>query len=272
VVSIQFAGFAQVVESAKTFLKMTNDNDPVLKPSELLAYRRANGQLTDLTAPRAVIFAPQKSLADYVLKQHRTKKIKGFLGEFYILHQTNEQLALSTNFGIGAPVIAGLTDEFAALGVQQFVLIGMAGGLQPEFGTGSLVISTSSIRGEGVSRHYLPPGTTVESSPEMVHGISELLNMQNHHHTLGTTWTTDAPFRELRKDVLKHQKDGVLAVDMEAAGMLSVARSMRLSAIAMFSIADKLSDGHWRMADDLKPAQNGLSVLFDAAVKYLKSH
>jgi purine-nucleoside phosphorylase len=106
----------------------------------------------------------------------------------------------------------------------------------------------------------------------MVHGISELLNMQNHHHTLGTTWTTDAPFRELRKDVLKHQKDGVLAVDMEAAGMLSVARSMELPAVAMFSIADQLSDGHWRMADDLNPAQNGLSVLFDAAVKYLMSH
>src|SRR5215813_881690 len=105
-----------------------DDNDPVLKPSELLAYRRANGQLLDFPAPQAVIFAPQKSLADYIFRRHSTKRIKGFLGEFHLLKRTNGQIALSTGFGIGAPVIAGLADEFAALGVQQLILIGMAGG------------------------------------------------------------------------------------------------------------------------------------------------
>lgn len=250
---------------------MTDDNEPVLKPSQLLAYRRANGQLPDFPIPRAVIFAPQKSLANYVLKHHVTKQIKGFLGEFYLLKRSNGQIALSTNFGIGAPVIAGLADEFAALGIRQFILIGMAGGLQPELTTGSLVISTSAIRGEGLSRHYLPQHPTVESSSAMVRGISELLNKQNYHHTLGITWTTDAPFRELRRDVIEHQKSGVLAVDMEAAALLSVARSMQLSAIAMFAMADQLSGGQWRMAKDLKPAQQGLSILFDAALTYLTS-
>ena len=244
-------------------------NDPVLKPSELLAYRRANGQLPDFPAPRAVIFAPQKSLVDYVLRRHSAKRIKGFLGEFYLFKRTNGQIALSTGFGIGAPVIAGLTDEFAALGVQQFVLIGMAGGLQPDLKTGSLVISTNAIRGEGVSQHYLPPHPTVAASAELVRGVSQALAKHKHSHTSGVTWTTDAPFREIRKDVLEHQSHGVLAVDMEAAALLSVARSMDLSAVAAFSIADQLSDGHWRMAKDLRPAQTGLAVLFDAILLYL---
>jgi uridine phosphorylase len=248
---------------------MPSDSDPILTPSALIAYRRANGQLPDFPAPHTVIFAPQKSLADYVLRRHSTKRIKGFLGEFHLLKRTNGQIALSTGFGIGAPVIAGLTDEFTALGVEQFVLIGMAGGLQPELTTGSLVISTGAIRGEGVSRHYLPPGSIVDSSPEHVRGMSEILTKQNHPHQLGTTWTTDAPFRELRKDVLDHQRQGVLAVDMEAAAMLSVAKSMNLPAMAVFSIADQLSSGDWRMANDLRPAQKGLSILFDAAFKFL---
>lgn len=248
---------------------MPSDSDPILTPSALLAYRRANGQLPDFPAPHAVIFAPQKSLAEYVLRRHSTKRIKGFLGEFHLLKHTAGQIALSTGFGIGAPVIAGLTDEFAALGVRQFVLIGMAGGLQPEMQTGSLVISTHAIRGEGVSRHYLPPHETVEPSPGMLQGFRQILKRQNHPPSLGTTWTTDAPFRELRKDVLEHQKQGVLAVDMEAAAMLSVARSMELSAAVLFSIADQLSGGEWRMAGDLRPAQKGLSVLFDAAFEML---
>ena len=142
------------------------DDEPVLKPSDLLAYRRANGQLSDFPAPRAVIFAPQKSLADYILRRHSTRRIRGFLGEFYLLKRTNGRIALSTGFGIGAPAIAALADEFAALGVKQFALIGMAGGLQPELKTGSLVISTTAIRGEGVSQHYLPAHATVDSSED----------------------------------------------------------------------------------------------------------
>lgn len=246
-------------------------DEPVLKPAELLAYRRANGQLPDFPAPRAVIFLPQKSLAEYVLRRHSTKQVKGFLGEFHLLKRTNGQIAVSTNFGIGAPVIAGLTDEFAALGVKQFALVGVAGGLQADLETGSLVISTGAIRGEGVSRHYLPTNPTVDSSEELVRGISELLTQQKHAYRLGTTWTTDAPFRELRKDVIEHQQHGVLAVDMEAAAMLAVAASLNLPAIATFAIADQLSDGQWRMSSDLRPAQKGLVILFDALYEYLTS-
>lgn len=179
-----------------------NENEPVLTANELLAYRRATGTLPEFPPPRAVIFAPQKSLASHVLRKHSTKQIKGFLGEFYLLKRTNGEIALSTGFGIGAPAIAGLADEFVSLGVKQFALIGMAGGLQPNLQTGSLVISTGAIRGEGVSRHYLPPAKTVESSVEMTQGISAILTKQNHSHSSGLTWTTDAPFRELRKDVL----------------------------------------------------------------------
>lgn len=243
-------------------------DEPVLQPSELLNYRRANGQLSDFPVPQAVIFLPQKSLADHVLRRHSTRRIKGFLGEFYLLKRPSGRIAISTNFGIGAPVIAGLTDEFAALGVKQFALIGMAGGLQPTMHTGSLVISASAIRGEGVSRHYLAASPTVDSSAELVGGVSETLSRQNHPHIRGVTWTTDAPFRELRRDVLEHQRQGILAVDMEAAAMLSVASSLNLSAVALFSIADQLSDGRWRMASDLRPAQQGLAILFDAIYEY----
>lgn len=246
-----------------------DENEPVLKPSDFLAYRRAHGKLPDFPAPRTVIFCPQTSLANYVLRRHSTRQIKGFLGDFYLLKRTGGQIAISTNFGIGAPAVAGLTDEFAALGVRQFALIGLAGGLQPDLNAGSLVISTNAIRGEGVSRHYLPVQPTVNSSEDFVRGLSEILTKQHQPHTRGTTWTTDAPFRELRRDVLEYQQQGILAVDMEAAALLAVASSLNLPAVAAFSVADLLSDGHWRMAGELKPAQKGLTVLFDAFCDYV---
>jgi uridine phosphorylase len=246
-----------------------DDNEPVLTPAELLAWRRAHGRLPEFPVPNTVILAPQKSLADHVLRKHATRKVGGFLGEFYLLKHANGQIALSTGFGIGAPVVAGLADEFVALGVRQFVLIGFAGGIQTQLATGSLVLSSGVIRGEGVSGHYLPPSSLVESSPLITGGIGEVLSKRNFTYSVGTTWTTDAPFRERRKDVLEYQRQEVLAVDMEAAALLAVARSMRLPAAAAFSIADILSNGHWRMASDLRPAQRGLAILFDAVYEYL---
>lgn len=99
--------------------------------------------------------------------------------------------------------------------------------------------------------------------------MSQILAKQNQAHQLGVTWTTDAPFRELRQDVLELQQQGILAVDMEAAAMLAVARANERAGLAMFAIADQLYGGEWRMASDLRPAQTGLSILFDAAVDML---
>lgn len=247
-----------------------SNNDPILTPKELLEYRRATGSLQEFPPPETVIFAPQKSLSNYVLRKYSAKQIKGFLGEFYLLKKFNGKVALSTGFGIGAPVIAGLTDEFIALGAKQFVLIGMAGGLQENLSAGSMVLSTGAIRGEGVTRHYLPPAEIVESSIQMVDRAGDALSKNDIEFSKGITWTTDAPFRELRKDVLEFQRRGILAVDMEAAGMLGVAKSYQLSAFAAFSIADMLSGGVWRMSTDLRRSQAGLCALFDALCESLK--
>jgi uridine phosphorylase len=246
-----------------------NIDEPILMPQELLAYRRSTGALKEFPPPETVIFIPQRSLAKYILRRHFVQKIKGFLGEFYLLRKYKKRIAISTGFGIGAPVVAGLADEFAALGVKQLGLIGMAGGLQENLSTGSIVLSTGAIRGEGVTRHYLPPGEIVDSAAVFNDRMGSILARKKVAHSKGITWTTDAPFRELRRDVITYQDRGALAVDMEAAGLLGVAKSAGLPAFVFFSIADQLSGGGWRMSQDLRPTQANLAVLFDAACEML---
>ena len=245
------------------------DEEPVLKPSDLLAYKRASGQLPQFPAPHAVIFMPQKSIAEHILRRHPSRQIRGFLGNFHLLKRTGGRVALSTGFGVGAPAIGSLTDEFAALGVREFVLVGLAGGLQPELSAGSLVLATHALRGEGVSRHYLPPHPKVQASEKLAEGLSRILERHNLPHATGAVWTTDAPFRELRREVLAHQEQGVLAVEMEAAAMLSVAQANGCSAAAAFTIADSLSTGRWRMEGDSHLTQERLAALFEAALEIL---
>ena len=247
----------------------TGDNDPLMTPRELLEIRRRAGALDDFPAPQAVIFAPQKSLATYAVRRHPSRRVRGFLGEFHLFKQTRGRVALSTGFGIGAPVVAGLADEFCALGVRTLVIVGMAGGIQQNLSAGSLVLATSALRGEGVSGHYLPAAPSVDASPELVDALRRRLVTIQQSHTPGPVWTTDAPFRELRQVVLEHQRRGILAVEMEAAGLLAVAEANKVAAAAVFSIADWLDQGKWRMDPDLRAAQAGLERAFDAVFDVL---
>lgn len=247
-----------------------NLDEPILTPKELLAYRRSIGVLKDFPPPETVIFVPQKSLARYILHRSFVRRIRGFLGDFFLLRKYDGRIAVSTDFGIGAPVVAGLADEFAALGVKRLGIIGLAGGLQDSLTAGDIILSTGTIRGEGVTRHYLPQAEIVEPSPEMISRIESVLMQKGTAFSKGLTWTTDAPFRELRKDVLAYQARGVLAVDMEAAGLLGVATSTGVSAFAAFCIADQLSGGNWRMSADLRRAQSNLGLLFDLVCEALK--
>ncbi len=246
-----------------------DDDTPVLTPKVLLAYRRASGGLRDFPVPQAVIFAPQKSLAKRALRTFFDRRVRGFLGEFYLLNSTRGRIGLSTGFGIGAPGIAGLTDEFCALGVERFLILGMAGGLQADLSSGDLILCAEAIRGDGTSPHYLPEADSVSSSESLLTNLSAALSARNHAHRIGTTWTTDAPFRELRGEVLAHQRRGVLAVDMEAAAMLAVAQANGRSALAAFAIVDSLADGTWKMPQNLNPARAGLEALFESALEVL---
>ncbi len=246
-------------------------NEPIFSAADLLAYKRERGLLPNISPPQSAILAFQKSLIDYVTRRHPTKKVGGFYGELFLLKRTGGQVGVMGNFGIGAPVTAALADELAAFGVRQFASIGLAGGLGQNLKPGDLVIGERALRGEGTSAHYLPLGQWAEADAEMAQGWSRALTRRGQTHTLGATWTTDAPFRESRRAVLEHQRNGVHAVEMEAAALLAVANSYNLPAAAAFSIADTLMDGRWRLSRDPRPAQKGLEILFESLLDYLTS-
>lgn len=238
---------------------------PVFTAADLVAYQRARGLLPVIQPPHSVLLAFQPALIDDAIRRHPYKHVKIFNTDLYLFKSAGNKVGLVGGFGSGSSATAAVVDQFIALGVQRFISIGLAGGLQENLSAGSIILATGAIRGEGVSRHYLPPAEVVESSAEILDKVSGILLRRNLLYSKGLAWTTDAPFRELRGDVLEYQRRGVLAVDMEAAGVLAVAKSYGLSAIAAFSIADMLADGLWSMPADLRLAQSNLGLLFDAA-------
>ncbi|MEA2555152.1 MAG: uridine phosphorylase [Actinomycetota bacterium] len=147
--------------------------------------------------------------------------------------------------GVGAPLAVAFAEELIARGVRAFVACGGAGVLVPDVTLGHVVVPTAAIRDEGTSYHYLPASRTVEPTPDALAAILETLTTGNIAHVTGTTWTTDAIYRETREKMARRVAEGCLTVEMEAAAFFAVARFRGVSFGQVLYAGDDLSGDAW---------------------------
>ena len=124
--------------------------------------------------------------------------------------------------GVGAPLAASLFEDAIAHGCSSFVACGGAGALVPGLALGHVVVPDAAVRDEGTSSHYLPPAREVAADPEAV--AVAVLERNGVPHTVGKTWSTDAPYRETVGRIARRRAEGCITVEMEAAAFMAVAR------------------------------------------------
>jgi uridine phosphorylase len=87
--------------------------------------------------------------------------------------------------------------------------------------------------------------------------------------TVGTTWTTDAPYRETREEVLQYQAEGVKTVEMESAGLFTVGQVRGIQTASVVVGMDSLATLQWRTPERLDTIARSLEVVYAAAVEVL---
>jgi uridine phosphorylase len=110
---------------------------------------------------------------------------------------------------------------------------------------GDLIVVSGAIRDEGVSYHYLPPGREIIANEEAINALVQTLGRQAIPYRLGTTWTTDAPYRETANKISRRKDDGCLCVEMEAAGLMAVAQFRGVIYGQVLYGGDDLSGQEW---------------------------
>lgn len=146
---------------------------------------------------------------------------------------------------IGAPQAVLVLERLIVLGVTDILAIGWCGSLQPDVHIGDVVLPVSAESQEGTSGHYPLDIPQPGPSFDLLNPFEKALESRGLRVHKGSVWSTDAPFREMKSQVLKYQAEGVLAVDMETSALFTVAhfRSVRL-AVAMV-VSDELSTLKW---------------------------
>lgn len=128
---------------------------------------------------------------------------------------------------IGGPYAVLVAEQMRASGARIVFGLTSAGRVSPKMPIPGLVVATGAVRDEGTSYHYVPPSEMINAPSEVVKLLDSELRTQTLPCLTGTVWTTDAPYRETKEQLLTYAKAGVLAVEMQAASLFAFAKAQQ---------------------------------------------
>lgn len=171
---------------------------------------------------------------------------------------------------MGGAVSAAMLEEVIARGGRRFILFGSCGSLSRDLPEGRLIVPTAACRDEGVSYHYLPAEGDYIHIPTADKTASLLAELKLPYVT-GPTWTTDALYRETKRNLARRKAEGCIAVDMECASLAAVCRFRGVEFYQFLYTEDNLDGEQWdpglmgRLPQDAKEAY--LKIALELALR-----
>ncbi len=243
--------------------------DSLLKAEDIVAYRKRLGHMPKMGSPEGVLFCLERGLPERLHRRIPVKRAGSMNAEVFSVRNTKKEVAVLTGFGGGSPMVIELAEELAVMGARRMILMTWGGTLQTGRKPGDIVLCNRAIRDDGASHHYLPPEKYIPADPGLVACLGEAIRKHGGRYTLGTTWTTDAPYRETRGEVQQYQAEGVETVEMEAAGLFTVGQVRRIPAAAVVVVMDSLATFQWQVPERLDDIQRSLEIVYAAAIDTL---
>ncbi len=150
---------------------------------------------------------------------------------------------------LGGNCAGGMMEELGFLGIRKFFACGSAGQVDPSRDGSSFVLVERAIRDEGTSYHYIAPSVYAFTDEGLTKSLGEYLDREGFKYFMGTTWTTDAFFRETQKAVDKRLSQGAVCVEMECASWCAIAkfRGYKFAQLLYFSDAVKQDAWEWKL-------------------------
>ncbi|MFJ5851011.1 nucleoside phosphorylase [Streptomyces sp. NPDC092903] len=150
------------------------------------------------------------------------------------------RVALCGRFGLGAPAATLVLEQLISLGASSVIAVGTAATLSPDLDAGSVVLCDRALRDEGTSHHYAPASSYAYADSELTNAYAQTMSSDELPFIRAASWTTDAPYRETEAEVKAYQRCGLVAADMEASALFTVARYRGVAAAVGMAIADSL--------------------------------
>jgi uridine phosphorylase len=185
--------------------------------------------------------------------------------EYEIVNATYEGVPLTVcSTGIGCPSAAIAVEELSRVGVDTVVRVGTIGALQRGIEVGDMIVATGAAKEEGTSKRY---ESAVYPAVPDYEVLSALVDAAESHSLdrqtasgdageatledvhVGPIVSDDAFYNETDEYVEDWEDANLLAIEMEAATVFSLARRKGMRAGAICTVDGNLVEGSQKGAD-----------------------
>lgn len=145
----------------------------------------------------------------------------------------------------GAAMAATITHFAVKLGARAVIQIGSMGGLATGWNVGDVLVPSSVVGRDGVSRQ-LSRGRPIEPSARLSQHLADELAARLTGIPLrrGPLVTTTTISLERSADVSRWRRSGFAGVEMECAATLATAHHLGATATGAFVLVDNIAEGH----------------------------
>jgi DeoD family purine-nucleoside phosphorylase len=165
--------------------------------------------------------------------------------------------------GMGCPSTAIVVEELVRLGAKRLIRVGTCGGLQPDLALGDLIIALTAIPADATAQHLVGEPHCPTADWELIHGAVHAAKELGRPVRVGPIVSSDLFYDPDSGQNQRWSARGVLAVEMEAAVLFTLAALRRVTAACLLTVSDVAVEGTFvRIGDDeLKQAVERMTEL-----------
>ena len=172
---------------------------------------------------------------------------------------------------VGASFAVLLAEQIFVSGCKLLLSMTSSGKIDPSLEAPCFVLIDKALRDEGTSYHYLPPAQYAHISPDIVKPLRDATWDDGCSVHIGSTWTTDAPYRETEVAISDARERGLLAVEMEAAALYAFSTATANPVVCFAHITNEMAQNGNDFEKGLdNGARDALSVI-STAVRHLQA-
>ncbi len=225
----------------------------VFEPANLLREARRQKSLADAEVPEICVLDPDGDILRILRRDGRASLSAAWAcyhTDLYEFDEGPEHLGI-IGCAVGASFAVLLAEQLFVSGCRFLVSLTSAGQIAPREAPPYFVVIDRALRDEGTSYHYLPPAEFVEADRTLVQAAMDVLSRNGLRVYRGAAWTTDAPFRETAAAIEGCRARGILAVEMEAAGLYAFAQARQKPVLCLAHVTNQMavSDGDFEKGE-----------------------
>jgi uridine phosphorylase len=216
------------------------DRPSVFSPANLLREARRQKNITVGDVPEICVLDPDGDLSRQ-LEDSGARRNPYWA--CYHTHLLDYELPTATagvlGCAVGASFAVLVAEELFASGCLFLVSVTSAGQIVPAGKPPYFVLIDRALRDEGTSYHYRPPASYALIQPNTL-AVAQSALTASEDVVQGGVWTTDAPFRETEEAIAFARSENLLAVEMEAAALYSLAEAKGFPIVCFAHVTNQM--------------------------------